>query len=250
MGALAVDFAQVTFGYNASEPVLREVSFHLPAGKILGVLGRTGSGKTTLARLLLRFYDPQSGTISLNDRPLSEVAPAEVRARVSMVTQDVQLFKGSLRDNLTFFKRHVADEHIRAVLYELGLERWYEGLPDGMESLLGDSGAGLSAGEAQLLALARVFLEDPALVLLDEASSRLDPATEQVIERAIIRLLQKRTGIIIAHRLAAVQRADYILVLNDGHVVEFGKREALQEDSTSHFTQLLTAQQNLQEVWQ
>lgn len=160
---------------------MRDLSFHLPSGKILGVLGRTGSGKTTLARLLLRFYEVQSGAIHLNGAPLQKIELDQVRRRIAMVTQDVQLFQGSVRDNLTFFKRHVSDEQIIAVLNELGLGRWLQALPDGLESELGGGGTGLSAGESQLLAFARVFLENPDLVLLDEASSRLDPATEQVV---------------------------------------------------------------------
>lgn len=247
-GALEVEVEHITFGYNADEPVLRDLSFHLPSGKILGVLGRTGSGKTTLARLLLRFYAVQSGAIRLNDVPLQKIELDQVRRRIAMVTQDVQLFQGSVRDNLTFFKRHVSDEQMITVLNELGLGRWLHNLPNGLESELGAGGAGLSAGEAQLLAFARAFLEHPDLVLLDEASSRLDPATEQVIERALERLLQGRTCIIIAHRLATVQRADYILILRDGQVLELGPRAELQANPDSHFSHLLA--HNLQEAIQ
>ncbi|GHO81390.1 helicase [Ktedonobacter sp. SOSP1-85] len=246
VGALEVAFEHITFGYNVDEPVLRDVNFHLPAGKVLGVLGRTGSGKTTLARLLLRFYDAQSGAIRLSGVPLQKIELEQVRRRMAMVTQDVQLFQGNVRDNLTFFKRHVPDAQINAVLNELGLGHWLQALPNGLGSELGVGGAGLSAGEAQLLAFARAFLENPDLVLLDEASSRLDPATEQVIERAIERLLHERTGIIIAHRLATVQRADYILILQHGQVLEFGPRAELLANPASHFSQLLA--NNLQVV--
>lgn len=247
-GALEVVFEHVTFGYNVDEPVLRDLDLRLPAGKILGVLGRTGSGKTTLARLLLRFYDAQVGEIRLNGVSEQDVELEHIRRRVAMVTQDVQLFQGNVRDNLTFFKHHVPDANITAALNELGLGRWLQELPSGLESDLGAGGTGLSAGEAQLLAFARAFLENPDLVLLDEASSRLDPATEHLIERAIERLFNGRTGIIIAHRLATVQRADFILIMHDGRVLEFGPRVELLANPASHFSQLLRSQ--LKEVLQ
>jgi ATP-binding cassette subfamily B protein len=156
-----------------------------------------------------------------------------------MVTQDVQLFKASVRDNLTFFNQRVPDEQILAVLKELGLWAWYESLADGLATVLEAGGKDLSAGEAQLLAFARVFLKEPGLVILDEASSRLDPATERLLERAVDRLLQGRTAIIVAHRLTTVQRADEILVLEHGRVQEHGDRQALAADLTSRFHSLL-----------
>ena len=178
---------------------------------MLGVLGRTGSGKTTLARLLLRLYDTQAGAIRVGDVPVQEAVLHDLRQHIGMVTQDVQLFHATVRDNLTFFNSSIPDERIRAVLDDLGLTAWFHSLPDGLDTELGSDGEGLSAGEAQLLAFTRVFLADPGLVILDEASSRLDPATEQLIERAVSKLLAGRTGIVIAHRLGTIQRADEIL---------------------------------------
>ena len=156
-----------------------------------------------------------------------------------MVTQDVQLFQATVRDNLTFFNRSLADEQIAQAIHAVGLTRWFEELPDGLDSALGADGAGLSAGEAQLLAFARVFLSNPGLVILDEASSRLDPATEQRVERAIRLLFEGRTALVIAHRLSTIQRADDILILEDGRIVEYGKRELLANDPASRFSQLL-----------
>jgi ATP-binding cassette subfamily B protein/ATP-binding cassette subfamily C protein len=209
---------------------------------VLGVLGRTGSGKTTLARLLLRLYDPTAGTICLGGVPAPAARLHALRRRVGMVTQDVQLFQASVRDNLTFFNRAISDVQIMDALDGLGLRDWLRGLPDGLDSELG-AGIGLSAGEAQLLAFTRVFLRDPGLVILDEASSRLDPATEQLVERAVSKLLHpkhgQRTGIIIAHRLATVQRADDILILEGGRMLEYGPREQLARNSDSRFAQLL-----------
>lgn len=238
-GALSVRFEAVDFGYAEDTPVLRNVDFHLEAGKVVGLLGRTGSGKTTITRMLFRFYDPSSGCIELGGHDLRQLSLESLRHGVGMVTQDVQLFQASVRDNLTFFNPAVADEKIINALHTLGLSRWYESLEHGLDTRLESGGRSLSAGEAQLLAFTRVFLKDPGLVILDEASSRLDPVTEHLIEEAIDHLLAGRTAIIVAHRLATVQRADKILVLGDGQVLEYGDRIALLANSDSHFSRLM-----------
>jgi len=235
-----------------TEIVLRDITFALAPGRVLGVLGRTGSGKTTLTRLLFRLYDVDAGAITLDEIDLRAVGLGELRRHVGLVTQDVQLFAATVRDNLTLFANYdptrpaIADEQIAAALEALGLGPWLRGLPDGLDTLLESGGKGLSAGEAQLLALARVFLRDPRLVVLDEASSRLDPATEGLLEQALDRLLAGRTGIVIAHRLRTVQRADDILILESGRVVEHGPRAALAADPDSRFYRLL--QTGLEEV--
>jgi ATP-binding cassette, subfamily B, bacterial len=244
--ALSVEFRDVSFSYVAENTVLQHLTFVLQPGKVLGVLGRTGSGKTTLARLLLRLYDFQEGAISLGGVPIGTVSLRELRQRVGMVTQDVQLFHATVRDNLTFFNRDIPDEQILTVLNDLELSTWYRSLPQGLDTELGSDGEGLSAGEAQLLAFTRAFLANPGLVILDEASSRLDPATEHLIERAVSKLLQGRTGIVIAHRLGTIQRADEILILEDGQLLEHSSREALADDTSSRFYRLL--QTGLEEV--
>ena len=243
-GALSVGLHEVSFGYADGAPgdahyTLRDVSMCVPAGGTLGLLGRTGSGKTTLTRLLLRLYDPTSGDVRLGGVDVREVRNADIRQRVAIVTQDIQLFSATVRDNLSFFDATIADERILQALDELGLGDWVRALPKGLDTMLATGGAGLSAGEAQLLAFARAFLRDPGLVILDEASSRLDPATEHKLEHAIMKLLTGRTGIIIAHRLATVQRVDQIMILEDGCVRESGPREQLAHDSGSRFAQLL-----------
>ena len=238
-GPLSLAFDNVSFAYVTEEPVLKDLSFKLEPGQVLGLLGRTGSGKTTLARLVFRLYDPTAGQVTCGGIEIRQAKLKALRQRVAMVTQDVQLFQASVRDNLTFFDRSIPDERIRAVIEELGLGDWYESLPDGLDTQLETSGQGLSAGEAQLLALTRVFLRDPGLVILDEASSRLDPATEQRIQRAIDALLAERTAIVIAHRLETVQRADEILILEQGAVREYGERERLAGDPSSRFYSLL-----------
>lgn len=245
-GPLPVAFRNVSFHYDNNEDVLRDVTFSVEAGRVLGILGRTGSGKSTLTRLLFRLYDPSHGAVMVGDTPLAAVPLSHLRQRVGMVTQDVQLFQASLRDNLTFFNADISDERLEQVLRDLRLWDWVLSQNHGLDTLLSAGGQGLSAGEAQLLAFARVFLKDPGLVILDEASSRLDPATENLMERAINRLFADRTGILIAHRLKTVQRADDILILEEGQVVEYGSRAALASDPNSRFYHLL--QTGLEEV--
>jgi ABC-type multidrug transport system fused ATPase/permease subunit len=240
-GALAVEFQGVTFGYDDDEAVLRDLSLRVEPGCVLGLLGRTGSGKTTLICLLARLYDPQEGRILLGGIDLRAARRADVRERIGLVTQDVQLFRATVRDNLTFFDRAIDDARIVAALATLGLADWLGALPLGLDTMLEAGGGGLSAGEAQLLAFTRVFLKDPGLIILDEASSRLDPSTERLIERAVDALLRGRTGIIIAHRLATVERADAILILDDGAIGEYGPRVALASDGASRFSHLLRA---------
>jgi ATP-binding cassette subfamily B protein len=236
---LTVEFKNVSFGYAASSPILKDISFYLRPGAVLGLLGRTGSGKTTLTRLLFRFYDPDQGTICLNGMDIRQVRLSSLRQYIGFVTQDVQLFHASIRDNLTFFESCISDEQILQAIRSLELWAWFRTLPQGLDTVLAPGGGGLSAGEAQLLALTRIFLKNPALVILDEASSRLDPATERLIESAIERLLQNRTGIVIAHRLATLARADEIMILDNGIIREHDQYRRLAADPTSHFYALL-----------
>ncbi len=246
-GALSVEFRGVHFGYKDGTPpdgnhqeeratVLDDFSLSLKAGRVLGLLGRTGSGKTTIARLLFRLYDPQQGEVRVGGANLRHAELSALRARVGLVTQDVQLFEASLRDNITFFDPDVSDSRLLTALETLGLRPWLERLPNGLDSKI--SGASLSAGEAQLVALARVLLKDPGLVILDEASSRLDPATEALLEQGMDRLLEGRTAVVIAHRLATVRRADDILILEAGRILEQGPRERLAADPRSKFAEL------------
>jgi len=238
-GPLAVELDGVSFGYAADTPVLRDVSVRLAPGRVLGIVGRTGSGKTTLTRLVARFYDPLAGAVRLGGVDLRSVGLAAVRSRIGLVSQEVHLFDASVRDNLTLFDDEVPDDRISAVLDTLGLSGWLQELPRGLDTPLGSGGAGLSAGQAQVLACARIFLRDPDVVILDEASSRLDPATERLVHTALGRLLDGRTGIIVAHRLATIAYADDILVLEDGRVREHGPRLALAADPASRFAELL-----------
>ena len=238
-GPVSVRFDDVCFSYVEDEQVLNNVSFEVSPRRILGLLGRTGSGKTTIARLIFRLYDIQTGSISVDGSNVRGYKLDNLRSRVAMVTQDVQLFQATVRQNLTFFDTSISDERLHEVIDNLGLSEWYESLPAGLDSKLASAGKGLSAGEAQLLAFTRIFLKDPGLVILDEASSRLDPATERLIERAVDKLLENRSAIIIAHRLGTVERADDILILDDGNAIEYGPRSELAVDADSKFYQLL-----------
>jgi len=238
-GPLSVEFERVSFSYTGDLPALHEVSLRLEPGRVLGVVGRTGSGKTTLTRLLPRFYDPHDGVVRVGGVDLRTVRIAAVRERIGLVTQDIHLFNASVRDNLTLFDDSIPDAQLQATLDAVGLGDWLRGMPDGLDTQLGAGGLGLSAGQAQVLACARVFLRDPAIVILDEASSRLDPATERLVQTALARLLEGRTGIIVAHRLETLSFADDILTLDDGRILEYGPRLELLADPDSHFSGLL-----------
>jgi ABC-type multidrug transport system fused ATPase/permease subunit len=234
-GPLSIEFDQVGFAYE-DRPVLRDVSFHLAPGAVLGLLGRTGGGKTTATRLISRLWDPRQGTVKLGGVDLREVSTPSLRSSLGVVTQDVQLFRASVRDNLTLFTER-SDEEILAVLDLAGLGGWIRTV--GLDSELGSGGAGLSAGEQQLLAFARVFLQDPGVVILDEPSSRLDPATEALLSAATERLFAGRTVVIVAHRLDTVRTADEIMVIEDGRIVEHDDRFTLAADPRSRYARLL-----------
>ena len=238
---LSVTFDDVTFAYNPGEPVIKNVSFSLEPGRTLGILGRTGSGKTTTTRLLFRFYDIQTGDIRLGNQSIREIKLDELRQHVGLVTQDVQLFNATVRENLTLFDHTVPDDRIVSTLEDLDLGSWFRNLPDGLDTEIATGNSSLSAGEAQLLAFTRVFLKDPGLVILDEPSSRLDPATERKINHAVERLLENRTGIIIAHRLDTVEKVDDILILEAGEIQEHGRRADLIQDQEAQFSILLRA---------
>ena len=242
---LSVEFDHVTFAYD-DDPVLRNVSLDLKPGRVLGLLGRTGSGKTTMTRLLFRLYDPAAGVVRVGGEDIRRMSTDRLRQHISMVTQDVRLFHGSVRENLTFFDETISDEKLVEVIGKLGMGPWIESLPDGLDTRLLADGAGLSAGEAQLLAFGRVFLAGSGVLILDEASSRLDRSTEQMIERAVDRLVKDRTVIVIAHPLVTIRRCDEIAIMEQGRIVEHGDREILARNTTTQFHRLL--QTGLEEV--
>jgi ABC-type multidrug transport system fused ATPase/permease subunit len=224
------------------------VSFATPAGTTVGVVGRTGSGKTTIGRLLARLWDTESGTVSVGGIDVRELASDDLRRRIGIVTQEVEVFRATVRDNLTVFGTLTgSDDEILRAIETVGLGDWLRSLDGGLDQHL-EGDTELSAGEGQLLAFARLLLADPGLVILDEASSRLDPDTEVRLIEATDRLLAGRTAIIIAHRLSTLDRVDQILVLDHGRLVEHGDRGTLADDPTSRFHHLLATSRAAQEV--
>jgi ATP-binding cassette, subfamily B, bacterial len=241
-GPLSVSLRDVRLAYDDGEDdVLTSVNLHVPAGHRLGIVGRTGSGKTSVARLVLRLVHASDGTVFLGDTAIDDVAEVDLRHRVSAIPQEVQVFPGSVRDNVTVFDDDISDERVRAALADVGLADWLQSQPEGLSAriLSVDGNVGLSAGEAQLLSLARLFLRQPDIVVLDEATSRIDPVTQVKLSDATERLLSGRTSIVIAHRLSTLDRCDDIAVLEDGRIVEFGRRCDLLEDPESQFSRLV-----------
>ncbi|NND75195.1 MAG: ABC transporter ATP-binding protein [Ilumatobacter sp.] len=236
-GPLSVECVGVDFDYGDDQPVLHDLDIDLTAGRSVGIVGRTGSGKTTFSRLVLRLVEPTRGLVCLGGVPIADIPLDELRRRVALVSQEVELFAGTVRDNVTLFDPRPTDDEVVATLRAVGLDQ----LADGdIHRALGSGGAGLSAGEAQLLSLARVWLREPDLVVLDEATARVDPVTEQRLEAAIAKLIAGRTALVIAHRLSTLRRVDDILVFDRGRVVEFGPRAALAGDDDSRYARLLS----------
>ena len=232
---LKLELIDLKFSYpsNKDKLILDNINIILEPGKILGLIGRTGSGKTTIGRLIFRLYNQDSGEIKVNGKKIENFDLEDLRNNIAIVSQDVQIFRATVRENLTFFDETITDEKILEVLNSLNLNQWLDNLENGLDTNLATGGTGLSAGEAQLLALTRIFLKDPKLIILDEASSKVDPVTEKLIENTIDKLLKDRTVIIIAHRLSTIKRADDILILEDGEMSEYGNRNKLESDKNS-----------------
>jgi ATP-binding cassette subfamily B multidrug efflux pump len=222
-----VEFDQVRFSYNPGEPVLKGVSFRVEPGRTLAVVGHTGAGKSTLANLLLRFYDVDSGAVRVDGVDVRQWDLARLRRGIAMVLQDVFLFSGSIGANIRLGEEAIDGERMRWAAREVHALEFIERLPGGLEAQVRERGAGLSVGQKQLIAFARALAFDPRILILDEATSSIDTETEQLIQQALERLLAGRTSIVIAHRLSTIQRADRILVLHKGEVREQGTHQEL-----------------------
>jgi ATP-binding cassette subfamily B protein len=234
----AVDLDQVEFGYLADRPVLHEVSLRIPSGQTVALVGATGAGKTTIAKLISRFYDPTTGAVRLDGVDLREVSETDLRRAVVMVTQDGFLFSGSVADNIGFGRIDAGRHEIVAAAKAVGAHEFITALPDGYDTDVRKRGGRLSAGQRQLVAFARAFLADPAVLILDEATSSLDVPTERAVQRALHTVLADRTALIIAHRLSTVEIADRVLVLAEGRVVEDGTPDELVAEGTGRFAAL------------
>jgi ABC-type multidrug transport system fused ATPase/permease subunit len=220
-------FTGVSFGYRAERPVLPELALHIPAGQTLAVVGATGAGKSTIAKLVARFYDPVTGTVTLDGVDLREVADDELRRAVVMVTQENYLFSGTVAENIAFGRPGASQEEIERAAQAIGAHEFIAALPDGYDTEVHKRGGRLSAGQRQLVAFARAFLADPAVLILDEATSSLDIPSERLVQRALRTILSDRTAIVIAHRLSTVEIADRVLVLENGRIVEDGPPDSL-----------------------
>jgi ABC-type multidrug transport system fused ATPase/permease subunit len=211
--------------------VLRDVDIRVAAGGCIALVGESGGGKSTLAKLIARFYDPAEGAIRVDGRDLRDIQLAGFRRQLGVVLQDPFLFSGTIADNIRFARPEATDEEVRVTAAAVGVDRVAARFEEGLDHEVREGGAGLSAGERQLISIARALLANPRILILDEATSNIDRPTERLIERALDRLLRGRTSIIIAHRLATVRRADEILVVDHGRIVQRGtERELLTQD--------------------
>jgi putative ABC transport system ATP-binding protein len=226
-GPITVDFEHVSFAYPGGDTVLHDVSLSIAPRSRVAIVGETGSGKSTLAKLLTRLMDPTEGTVRVDGTDLRLVRFSSLRERVVLVPQEGFLFDATLLENIRFGRPEATDDDVRLALTELGLDSWLAGLPLGLRTEVGQRGESLSAGERQLVALARAYLADPDLLVLDEATSAVDPSTEVRLQRALEGLTRGRTSIAIAHRLSTAEAADEVIVVDRGRIVERGPHRAL-----------------------
>lgn len=224
-----IAFESVTFGYDPTVPIIRDLDLVIPPGQRVAVVGETGAGKSTIGKLAARFYDPDAGAVRLDGAGLPTVSFGSLRNAIALVPQEGFLFDGSIRDNIAYARPHMTDEQVWDICATLGIDGWIRGLPERLDTEVRERGSRLSSGERQLVSLARAMAADPAVIVLDEATSNLDPETEAMVESALGKLLAGRTAIVIAHRLQTAERADRVLVIDDGRVVEDGSFSELIE---------------------
>jgi ATP-binding cassette subfamily B protein len=223
----SVELRGVTFGYDPAKPVLHDVDMDVPAGKTVALVGATGAGKSTVIKLLARFYDPDEGAVLIDGHDLRQVAQRSLREQLAVVPQEAFLFSGSVLDNIRFARPSASDDEVKRVARIVGVHDFVEGLPDGYDTEVQEGGSGLSTGQRQLVSFARALLADPRILILDEATSSVDAESERRIERAMEVLFNGRTSIVVAHRLSTVRYADEIMVVDGGRIVERGSHDEL-----------------------
>jgi ATP-binding cassette subfamily B protein len=222
-----VQLRHVTFGYDRATPVLHDVDFHIPAGRTVALVGATGAGKSTVVKLLARFYDPDEGAVLVDGHDLRVVTMASLREQLAVVPQEAFLFSGTILDNIRFARPTADEEEVKRVARIVGVHDFVENLPDGYSTDVREGGSALSTGQRQLISFAQALLADPRILILDEATSSVDAESERRIERAMDILFSGRTSVIVAHRLSTVHHADEILVVDDGRIVEHGTHDEL-----------------------
>ena len=220
-------FENVSFHYNPDEPVLDDVSFEVKPGQVVALVGPSGAGKTTLADLVARFYDPVSGRITVDGVDLRDFQAKSYRSKLGIVTQETVLFHDTVRHNIGYALEQVSDEAVRAAADAANATEFIERLPDGYDTILGERATRLSGGQRQRVAIARAILRDPPILIFDEATSALDSESERLVQDAIERLLKGRTVFVIAHRLSTIRHADLILVMDRGRIVQRGTHDEL-----------------------
>jgi ABC-type multidrug transport system fused ATPase/permease subunit len=222
-----IRFENVTFGYTSNLPVIRNISFTLEKNKKIAIVGPTGAGKSTIINLLIRFYDPQEGKILINGYDIRKISLSSLRKNISVVLQDSFLFPVTIRENIKFGNPNASDEEVVAAAKAIGAHNFIMKLPGNYDYLVQESSSNISIGQRQLISFARTLLANPQVLVLDEATSSIDPYTELIIQRALKKLLRNRMAIIIAHRLSTIRLCDEILVINNGVIVERGTHEEL-----------------------
>jgi ABC-type multidrug transport system fused ATPase/permease subunit len=232
-----IAFEQVNFRYNENEPVLTDFSLHIRPGETLALVGHTGSGKSSIAKLIARFYEFQEGRLTVDGHDLRTLNLAAYRAHLGVVTQTPFLFNGTVMDNVRYGQPAASDEAVLSAARRVGGGDWLDSLPDGLETEVGERGGGLSMGQRQLVALARVVLQNPSIFILDEATASVDPLTETLIQEGLDAVMKGRTSIVIAHRLSTIRHADRIIVLRQGRIIEEGNHHALMAQG-GHYAEL------------